>query len=59
VIDVGLAAEAVLAFVGLGPEQVGPVDLGDLLVFQIALKQGAQVADQEGLPVGDLRRGMG
>jgi hypothetical protein len=55
VIDVGLAADAKLAVVRLGPEQVGAIDLSDLLVRQIAVEQSAKVADQEGLPINDLR----
>ena len=45
VVDVGFAGEAVLALMGLGAEEIGPVDLADLVVGQITLEITAQIAD--------------
>jgi len=45
--NVGLTAAPVLAFVRLGAEQVGAIDLGNLRRAQVRLEQRAQVADVE------------
>jgi hypothetical protein len=39
VIDEGLAADAELAFMGLGTEQVGEIDLGDLFLVEIGFEK--------------------
>ncbi|GAB4347577.1 MAG: hypothetical protein Kow006_07460 [Gammaproteobacteria bacterium] len=43
--DVGLAAGAELAVVRFGAEEVGAVDLGDLIAVEIILQHGAQIGN--------------
>ena len=51
-VDVRFAAAPALARVGLGAEEVGAVDVGDVPRFKIGFEEGAQVADQEALRAG-------
>ena len=44
-VDVGLAADALLPVVGLGAEQVGAINVSDVLGFQVGFEDRAQVAD--------------
>jgi len=43
--DVGLTGEALLAVVRLGAEQIGLIDLADLVRLEIGFQNLAQVAD--------------
>ena len=45
--DVGFAAAPVLALMGLGTEQVGAINLGDIARLEIALELHTQVGDVE------------
>jgi hypothetical protein len=51
-VDVRLPGLARLPFVRLRPEQIGPVDLVDLVRLEVGLQLSAQVADQESRGVG-------
>jgi len=46
-VDVGLAGHAVLPFVSFGAEQVGTINLLDLIGLQVRFQHPAQVADQK------------
>ena len=46
-VDVGFARHAHLAIVGLGAVEVGPVDVLDLVGFEVSLEELAQVVNQK------------
>ena len=47
VVNIGFAGGSVLTVVGLRPEQIGPIDLLDLVGLQVALSEAAEIADEE------------